>query len=107
VVGVVVAVLVGATSDDWIAELIVSLLSLVWWMVKTAAQLAWRFPLIAAAPVRGTRGSRPWTPVALHESAQSLVTHDLVSADPCTALCKFVRITDSCLRLLVTVLETP
>jgi len=37
-----------ATSDDWIADLIVSLLSLVWWMVKTALQLAWRFPLIVA-----------------------------------------------------------
>ncbi|WP_380171111.1 FtsK/SpoIIIE domain-containing protein [Kineococcus sp. DHX-1] len=42
-----------ATSDDWIAELIVSLLSLVWWMVKTAAQLVWRFPLIAAVLVTG------------------------------------------------------
>ncbi|GAB3456778.1 FtsK/SpoIIIE domain-containing protein [Kineococcus endophyticus] len=38
-------------SDDWIAELIVSLLSLVWWMVKTAVQLAWRFPLVAAVLV--------------------------------------------------------
>ncbi|MGI4893947.1 MAG: hypothetical protein ACRYF3_02415 [Janthinobacterium lividum] len=42
-----------ATSDDWIAKLIVSLLSLVWWTVKTAAQLAWRFPIIAAVLVIG------------------------------------------------------
>ncbi|WP_432499818.1 hypothetical protein [Kineococcus gynurae] len=40
-----------ATSDDWIAELIVSLLSLVWWMVKTAVQLAWHFPLVTAVLV--------------------------------------------------------
>ncbi|WP_432561487.1 hypothetical protein [Kineococcus sp. SYSU DK003] len=39
--------------DDWLVELILSLLSLAWWMVTTVAQLVWRFPLVAAVLVTG------------------------------------------------------